>query len=343
MPVTAQIVLPGLFDLPLHELDPQLLQQGLPGLDRILRLASATPNQAYTIDAILSGALSEQHTEQPQFRGLPMAQAFAGSEEAKAEHLLLCQAVHLRPDLHSAVIVPIQYNPEYLKDIDILINDLNDIFKVDCNITAISDGVFLCCLKQFEAPEYYPHVLSVLGKTVNPYIEQTRQSMPWYKLLNEMQMFLHQHEVNQQRQQRGQLAINSLWFWGAGSRPSGPATKLAWYCDDLLLNRFAGSLGLTPQSCTEVDTFDGKQNALIIDLRLMEFLKAGLGVPLDQLLRDIDSKLLLPLLTMVEKNHLQLVLRAGYECDFKLKPSARLKFWRRHRSLFNWTGTSQNR
>ena len=68
-------------------------------------------------------------------------------------------------------------------------------------------------------------------------------TLPWYKLLNEIQMFMHQHEVNQQRMQSGLLAINSLWFWGAGSRPQTLDSNLAWYCDDPLLNRFAESLG----------------------------------------------------------------------------------------------------
>jgi hypothetical protein len=33
---------------------------------------------------------------------------------------------------------------------------------------------------------------------------------------------------------------------------------------------------------------------------------------------------------------MQIVLRAGYEIDFELKPSARMKFWRRQKNLANW-------
>jgi hypothetical protein len=335
MPVTAQIVLPGLFDLPLHELEPELLQQELPNLNRILRLATAKPNQAYTIDAILNTALAlHDSATQP---GLPMAQAFAAAGAGEFERMLLCQAIHLRPDMHSTVIVPIHSNQDYLQDIGIIIKDLSELFKVDCNITSVADGVFLLCLKEFEAPAHYPHILSVLGKTANPYIEQSRQILPWYKLLNEIQMFMHQHEINQQRMQRGLLAINSLWFWGAGSRPQAFDSNLAWYCDDALLNRFAESLDLAPQSRVEIENIDGSMDALVIDLRLMEYLKAGLAVPLDQLLLDIDRKLLKPLLAMLEKGSMQILLRAGYEFDFKLKPSARLKFWRRHKHLGSWS------
>ena len=342
MPATAQIVIPGLFDLPLHELDPELLQQGLPGINRVLRLANPVPNAAYSIDAILGNALKGRNSLEEQSSGLPMAQAFAGTGPTETDNLLLCQPVHLRPDMNSAVIVPVPLDTENLDDINIVINDLNELFNVDYYMSAVDKGIFLVNLKQIRAPDYYPHVLSVLGKTVNPYLELARQNMPWYKLLNEIQMFLHQHEVNQQRQLRDQLPINSLWFWGAGSNTTTVAENLAWLSDDRLLNRFAESLGLESQSCSEVGGLDGTRDALIVDLRLLEFLKAGLAVPLEQLLRDIDSKLIMPLLALVDKNSLQLVLRAGYEFDFELKPWARMKFWRQRSNLAVWTGAATN-
>jgi hypothetical protein len=37
-----------------------------------------------------------------------------------------------------------------------------------------------------------------------------------HALMNEMQMVLHEHPINEAREARGQLPINSLWLWGAG-------------------------------------------------------------------------------------------------------------------------------
>jgi len=185
MSVIVQIVLPGLFDLPLHELEPKLLQHELPHLNRILRLATAKSNQAFTIDEILNAALGlHDSASQP---GLPMAQAFAaaGAGAGEFERTLLCQAVHLQSDMHSTFIVPIPVDQGNTEDISIIINDLREFFKVDYDIAAIADGIFLLCLKEFDAPVYYPHILSVLGKTANPYIEQSRRILPWYKLLND--------------------------------------------------------------------------------------------------------------------------------------------------------------
>jgi hypothetical protein len=45
-------------------------------------------------------------------------------------------------------------------------------------------------------------------------------------LLNEVQMLLHEHPVNEAREARGEPAINSLWLWGAG--PAAQAVAGHW-------------------------------------------------------------------------------------------------------------------
>jgi hypothetical protein len=331
-----QLVLPGLFDLPLSELAPDLLADKLPGLNRILRLANTQPNQAFTIDSVLQQVLNFPTPGESPAPGLPLAQACASSDIEKANRTLLFQAVHLQPDLHSAIIVPIQNNPDNLDDITLIINDLKDLFKVDFNIVSVADGLFLMTLNELEAPTHYPHILSVLGKPANPYIEQSRDNLNWYKLLNEIQMFMHQHPVNDERGRSGRLPLNSLWFWGGGGLPRQYDGDLAWCCDDPTLNRFAESLGLMTLGLGELTDLDASSDVVCIDLRLLELLKTGVATELDQLLLDIEAGLLTPLLSIVDQKRKRLWLRAGFEFDFELTPAARLKFWRRPRNLMNW-------
>lgn len=325
-----QLVLPGLFDLLLEELEADFLSAALPGLNRILGYATPRPNADYSIDAMLRGALALA----PASSGLPMARAFAGGA-GEAGRELLVEPIHLRAGLHNAIAMPIPPEPGSREDIDILINDLNDTFKVNFDITAVAGGAFLLCLKGFDAPTHYPHPLSVLGKSINPFIEQARQVLPWYQLLNEVQMFLHQHGVNERRQREGRLPINSLWAWGAGVLPEldSPPT---WYCDDPVLNRFADALGMPTASCAQLADGGRLQPAVIVDLRLMQLLKAGHDARLDRLLLDIEQTLLAPLLRALAKYPAPLHLRAGYRLDFELTPSARFKFWRRPGSLADW-------
>jgi hypothetical protein len=334
-----QIVVPGLFDLPLEELEPGFVVDRLPALNRILGLSTTHATQDYSIDAMLCGALGLPSTLLPSGssqHGLPMAQAFADDNDDPAR-LLLVEAIHLRADMHSAVAVPIPDNSENNQDITILIKDLCELFDVDCDVKSVTHRQYLLRLKQFDAPLHYPHPLSVLGKSISPFIEQSRAVLPWYQLINEFQMFLHQHPLNQRRVQQGRLPINSLWAWGAGTAPDLPPDPLPdWYCDDDLLNQFTSSLGLQVRACSGLAGSHEMRHAVIVDLRLIQLLKSGLECNLDELLLDLERNLFAPILQKLSENPVPLMLRAGYRVDFEFKPLARFKFWRRPGSLEDW-------
>lgn len=55
-------------------------------------------------------------------------------------------------------------------------------------------------------------------------------------LLSEIEMALHEHEVNQAREANGQVPVNSLWLWGGGTAPE-QATRAQppLFSDDALL------------------------------------------------------------------------------------------------------------
>jgi hypothetical protein len=47
----------------------------------------------------------------------------------------------------------------------------------------------------------------------------------WSALLNEAQMLLHAHPVNEAREARGEPQVNSLWLWGASCVPRVPPAR----------------------------------------------------------------------------------------------------------------------
>lgn len=58
---------------------------------------------------------------------------------------------------------------------------------------------------------------------VGDYLPQGNDAMLWQRVMNEVQMILHGSSVNEQRETRGDLAINGLWFWGGGRLPQAKA------------------------------------------------------------------------------------------------------------------------
>ena len=60
---------------------------------------------------------------------------------------------------------------------------------------------------------------SALGKDIQSFMPSGEQASVWHRLMNEIQMQLHNADINQLRSERGELPVNSLWFWGGGSLP----------------------------------------------------------------------------------------------------------------------------
>ena len=325
-----QLVLPGLFDLPLDELEPGFLDSALPELNRLLRFGNPIDNRAFSLDDSIAGALGLA----PIGARLPMARCFRSETDTDAR-LMLAEAIHLRPDMHNAIAMPIPDEPENQADLATIMADLAELFADDFDLLETGEGAYLLRLRHFDAPQLYPHPLSVLGKNLSPYVEQSRQVLPWYKLLNEIQMFLHQHPLNQRRLQNGRLMINSLWTWGAGEALPRPG-QFAWFGDDALCNRFAEDLGAPVASLQAFAEYQGQDPAVVVDLRLLRWLKTGSEQRLDQLLLGIESQLIEPAMTRLLNRLDGIRLRAGYAVDFELGKRARYKIWRRHQNLGSW-------
>src|SRR5262249_25463081 len=57
----------------------------------------------------------------------------------------------------------------------------------------------------------------VLGGAIANALPSGAGAMRLRALMNEAQVLLHQHPVNTEREARGTLAVNSVWFWGGGT------------------------------------------------------------------------------------------------------------------------------
>lgn len=85
----------------------------------------------------------------------------------------------------------------------------------------------------------------VVGRDIRGHLPQGADSLHWHKLLNEIQMLLFEHPVNQVREARGDWLINSLWPWGGGYAPEKLLRPFAQiYSDNPLATTFAQVAGI---------------------------------------------------------------------------------------------------
>ncbi|MDW2981809.1 MAG: phosphoglycerate mutase [Rhodanobacter sp.] len=116
-------------------------------------------------------------------------------------------------------------------------------------------------LPEFAAPE------QALGEDLAQHLPQGAQGRRWRVLLNDIQVLLHQHPLNAQRQARGQSPVNSLWLWGGGCLPPPVASELAGVVsDDLLLRALAARAGIAQQLRT-AEAIATSEAGWLIDLQ----------------------------------------------------------------------------
>jgi hypothetical protein len=84
-----------------------------------------------------------------------------------------------------------------------------------------------------------------LGEDLLPHVPAGDAGRRWRRLSNELQVLLHQHDLNAARAARGQPAINSLWFWGGGRLPTRISSPVAsFHGSEPTLRALAAAAGL---------------------------------------------------------------------------------------------------
>src|SRR5262245_3710901 len=87
------------------------------------------------------------------------------------------------------------------------------------------------------------------GVAVGDGLPTGADSMRYRALMNEVQMLLHEHPVNTEREARGAPAANSVWFWGGGTLEALRARRFSIVlADDPLARGLALATGIAERN-----------------------------------------------------------------------------------------------
>ncbi len=304
--------------MPLYELDETELQSKTPALHRLLRYANRETSCCFDIDEILIDVLGLKQS------ALPYAHA---CKPTHSGYGVLFKPVHLKADMNNALVFPVSESEENISHI---INDLQDYFKVDFDIESLSDNLFLMQLHEVQPMLELPHYLSATGKKVTHYLEQAKRNLDWFKLFNEIQMFLFQHPVNRYREKQGLPLINSLWCWGADRWQGETFSNRLWFSDDSEMQALGRLYCGESSELDDIQARDLKQQVTVIDLSLIRSLKGHSQQPLLKLLVDIENKYLQYLL---EKSSHRIRLLAGGSFNVCYQSAMRHRYWKKNITL----------
>ncbi len=89
---------------------------------------------------------------------------------------------------------------------------------------------------------------AALNRDIDSAMPTGPDSRHWRRILNEIQMLLHAHPLNAEREARGLPAFNSLWLWGGGTLPATGGTGYSQLWADEPLARALAMKAAVPAS-----------------------------------------------------------------------------------------------
>jgi hypothetical protein len=196
-------------------------------------------------------------------------------------------------------------------------------------------------LRMDRAPgiETFP-LAQAAGRDIRSYMPHGPDALAWHRLLNEIQMLLHAHPVNDARETRGELPVNSVWLWGGGYGPGSirPPYSIV-YADSPLAAAFAGAAGIGEHGlaggASAAVAAEGRP--LIVWDGLSQAAQRGDIDAWRDSLGALERDFVGPLLRALRSRKLERLtldaLQEGGSWRFTLTPRSAWRFWRRSRRL----------
>lgn len=215
----------------------------LPALEMLLARGRRTASESQTLEAWLMEA----------FDGEPGAEIPAGAltaaglgGDAADSVWMRADPAHLRLNRDQLILVPAAAFGLKTAEAEALATILNSHFTGQLAFHPLTADRWCVRLDSLDAEGLRTKTpAEVAGRDINLHLPTGQRSIHWHQVLNEIQMVLHEHPVNEAREARGEPAVNSVWLWGAGRLPSDlSASFQSVTADDPLVLGLAQAAGL---------------------------------------------------------------------------------------------------
>ena len=182
-------------------------------------------------------------------------------------------------------------------------------------------------------------ISEVAGRSVEGLLPDGDDGARWRRVINEAQMLLHQHPCNDARERRGQLAVNSVWLWGAGRDHSLTAPYDALWADHPLATGLAAAGGaavrpLPASGDLLVEAPRGGTQLVVLPLPATAY---GDLADWREAVATLERLWIAPLLSRLQDASLESLTLHGLGPDYGYTSSLtgrdRLRFWRVRRPL----------
>ena len=151
--------------------------------------------------------------------------------------------VHLRPDLDAARLFDASHFALSREEATSMAGALDRHFAAEgIRFEAPHPTRWYVRLEKWPDAEFHPPG-AVAERGAGAVLPGGNEGSTWRRRMNEAQMVLYAHPVNQEREARGELPVNSVWFWGAGALGPVPPRRFQEVVADAPLVRALAERG----------------------------------------------------------------------------------------------------
>ncbi|MGB9148925.1 MAG: hypothetical protein WCB36_01625 [Burkholderiales bacterium] len=342
MPVTCCLLVPSLFIEPLQGDEYHCLHA--PALQTLLGRADIRPLSETSSFAWLNRAFGGTKS-----LDIPVAPItlVADGHDAQDNYWLRADPVHLRIQRDQIVLFDAHAVPLDQAEANALCDTLNQHFIADgWRFLAAAPDRWYIALQAAPGLETVP-LDQACGNAIGPLMPAGPDSATWRRRMNEVQMLLNDHPINLARESRGELAINSVWFWGGGMMPANPQCDFTdLMSNDIFAQGLARAAKLNVQTLAEnpraqlqslADAeFDGRKILFIINW-LYDSMRYGDLTSWRKAHERLEAEWFSPLLAAIKSGALDsftIIDPNAYRArEFVVTRSSMRKFWLRAKQL----------
>lgn len=161
---------------------------------------------------------------------------------------LRADPVHLSPDMASAVLLDGESFPLSADEAADLTGEINrHLTGEGWQVEALHPTRWYVRLDAPARLRTSP-LDQVAGRDLRGHLPRGEEAGAWQQRMNDIQMLLHASPVNAAREARGEVPVNSVWFWGGGKLPLAGAAPWQHVWADCALARGLAVLAGVPTS-----------------------------------------------------------------------------------------------
>ncbi|TDJ70995.1 MAG: hypothetical protein E2O38_09410 [Proteobacteria bacterium] len=253
---------------------------------------------------------------------------------------LRADPVHLRADRNRLILADNKVLGITQDEADGLVSEIMEVYAEDGWVlkAARPDRWYL---KPTDVPKLNTVPLpAVIGRDINDCLPRGEDYKIWHTILNEVQILLHTAKTNVERERRGALPINSVWFWGGGRLPELKHTQWShvWSGEpvSLALARLSQTLSKdVPDSAEDwLDSDNTPGQHLVVLDQGREAIEYGAVDEWHRFVATIENNWIAPLVAGLHDERMSsvsILLETGER--FHLNAKATRRWWRRRRPL----------